>query len=228
MTFTDAQKEKLSAKLDPKHVASRTQAGRSLSYIEGWHAIAEANRIFDFDGWNRETVILNLVNEKPRMIGKAPNTKDGWAVTYTAKVKISVGDVVREGVGAGHGIDADLGLAHESAIKEAETDAMKRALMTFGNPFGLALYDKAQTNVGVDLVPFSGDELLEIQEELRAATIETIEEIKVKARGAWGRMNKEQQKVITNALKKREAELDDIPTDFNGRQVNTQNLTMGG
>ena len=29
----------------------------------------------------------------------------------------------------------DLGQAHESAIKEAETDAMKRALMTFGNPF---------------------------------------------------------------------------------------------
>ncbi len=34
-----------------------------------------------------------------------------------------------------------------SAIKEAETDAMKRALMTFGNPFGLALYDKDQANV---------------------------------------------------------------------------------
>jgi DNA repair and recombination protein RAD52 len=41
----------------------------------------------------------------------------------------------------------DLGQAHESAIKEAETDAMKRALMTFGNPFGLALYDKEQANV---------------------------------------------------------------------------------
>ena len=31
------------------------------------------------------------------------------------------------------------GEAHESAIREAETDAMKRALSTFGNPFGLAL-----------------------------------------------------------------------------------------
>ena len=41
----------------------------------------------------------------------------------------------------------DLGLAHESALKEAETDAMKRALMTFGNPFGLALYDKQQRQV---------------------------------------------------------------------------------
>ena len=41
-------------------------------------------------------------------------------------------------------IDADLGQAHESAIKEAETDSMGRALMTLGNPFGLALYDKQQ------------------------------------------------------------------------------------
>jgi hypothetical protein len=40
-----------------------------------------------------------------------------------------------------------LGQAHESALKEAETDAMKRALMTFGNPFGLALYDKKQREV---------------------------------------------------------------------------------
>ena len=32
--------------------------------------------------------------------------------------------------------------AHEIALKAAETDATKRALATFGNPFGLALYDK--------------------------------------------------------------------------------------
>jgi hypothetical protein len=35
----------------------------------------------------------------------------------------------------------------ESAIKEAETDAMKRALATFGNPFGLALYDRERRGV---------------------------------------------------------------------------------
>ena len=73
-------------------------------------------------------------------------------MTYIARVRISVcvggqGLLIREGTGAGHGIDTDLGLAHESAIKEAETDAMKRALMTFGNPFGLALYDKSQRQV---------------------------------------------------------------------------------
>jgi len=39
------------------------------------------------------------------------------------------------------------GEAHENAIKEAETDATKRALSTFGNLFGLALYDKEQQGV---------------------------------------------------------------------------------
>ena len=90
-----------------------------------------------------------MVAEHPRKIGVTETFagKDGHGISYTAKVRVTVGEIVREGVGAGHGIDVDLGLAHESAIKEAETDAMKRALMTFGNPFGLALYDKSQENV---------------------------------------------------------------------------------
>jgi hypothetical protein len=40
-----------------------------------------------------------------------------------------------------------MGEAHESALKEAETDATKRALTTFGNLFGLALYDKKQAGM---------------------------------------------------------------------------------
>jgi hypothetical protein len=115
--------------------------------------IAEANRIFGFDGWQRETVALQCVSQAERRIGREPSKpsdppqRDGWGVTYTARVRVVVGEIVREGSGAGHGIDVDLGQAHESALKEAETDAMKRALMTFGNPFGLALYDKQQRQV---------------------------------------------------------------------------------
>jgi hypothetical protein len=90
------------------------------------------------------------VAQAERLIGR--DQKPGWGVTYTARVRVTVTaggltPLVREGSGAGHGIDVDLGQAHESALKEAETDAMKRALMTFGNPFGLALYDKAQRQV---------------------------------------------------------------------------------
>lgn len=153
MTFTDTQIGHLTSPLSSKHVKTREQGRSTLSYVESWHAIAEANRIFGFDAWNRETISAACVSERERKIGKPPYEKDGWGVTYTAKVRVTVGDVVREGTGAGHGIDVDLGLAHESAIKEAESDAMKRALMTFGNPFGLALYDKTQANVSDERAP---------------------------------------------------------------------------
>lgn len=145
MSFTPEQVKALDGTLSSSRVKTREQSGRKLSYVEGWWAIAEANRIFGFDGWSRETLELKCVAEKEREVGK--DKARGWGVTYTARVRVTVGTLVREGSGTGHGIDRDLGQAHESALKEAETDAMKRALMTFGNPFGLALYDKEQNGV---------------------------------------------------------------------------------
>lgn len=145
MTFTAEQIAQLRAPLNRGAVQQRSQSGRQLSYLEGWHVIAEANRIFGFDAWTRETTEIRCVSERERGIGR--DQKPGWGVTYIARVRVMVDGLAREGCGAGHGVDTDLGLAHESAIKEAETDAMKRALMTFGNPFGLALYDKQQRQV---------------------------------------------------------------------------------
>jgi len=143
MPFRDEQMKLLSGRLDEKFVKTRQQAGKSLSYIEGWYVIAEANRIFGFDGWDRETVSAECVWQDVR--------REPKACAYAARVRIRVragdGLVIREGSGAGHGTGSTLGEAHESALKEAETDATKRALATFGNLFGLALYDKEQAGV---------------------------------------------------------------------------------
>ncbi|MFU8886921.1 MAG: Rad52/Rad22 family DNA repair protein [Cyanobacteriota bacterium] len=106
-------------------------------------------------GWQRQTLATRCVSQAERPIGARGTSREqkpSWGVTYTCRMRITVGapdaaPVIREASGAGHGIDADLGQTHESALKEAETDAMKRALMTFGNPFGLALYDKQQREV---------------------------------------------------------------------------------
>lgn len=175
--FDDKVNEALKAPLSSSAVKDRAQGGRKLSYIEGWHAIAEANRIFGFDGWTRETLDLKMVAEHERGIGNKGDK--GWGVTYTSRVRITVGDVVREGCGSGHGIDRDLGLAHESALKEAETDAMKRALMTFGNPFGLALYDKTQANV-IDDAKDEKDEEFPLMLPGNAAPYQTLG-----SAGAW-------------------------------------------
>jgi hypothetical protein len=131
--------------LDAGVVKQREQAGRSFSYIESWWAISEANRIFGHLNWDRQTSDIHLA--------QCEQKGDKWYVSYTAKSSISTASVMRHGFGFGQGIDRDLGKAHESAIKEAESDAMKRALMTFGNPFGLALYDKEQRNVASEPTP---------------------------------------------------------------------------
>jgi DNA recombination protein Rad52 len=168
MTFNPDQKTKLEAPLSRENVKARKQGGRNVSYIEAWHAIAEANRIFSFDGWTRETTHFECIDQRECEIGE--NKVPGWNVTYIAKVRVEAGGIIREGCGAGHGIDRNLGQAHESAIKEAESDAMKRALSTFGWQFGLALYDKEQLNV-VD-----EPQEPEVTEQMREDYIRGVEE----------------------------------------------------
>jgi hypothetical protein len=150
--------------LDRARISSREQGRGRVNYLQGWVLIEEANRIFGFDGWQRQTLSCQCVTQVQRLIGSKSEgrpQKEGWGVTYIARVRITVhagerGLLIREGTGAGNGIDVVLGLAHESAIKEAATDAMKRALVTFGNPFGLALYDKSQRQVSGAQAPQAG------------------------------------------------------------------------
>ena len=143
MGFEAQQVRKLRAKLKPKFVRSRIVEGTELHYLEGWHVIAEANRIFGFDGWDRETVESKCVWTK--------QNGSRFSAAYVTRVRITVkaGDssIVREGSGAGEAHEATPGMAHDRAAKAAETDATKRALMTFGNAFGLSLYgDPPATN----------------------------------------------------------------------------------
>jgi Rad52/22 family double-strand break repair protein len=143
MALSDTQVRQLRAKLDGKHVKTRSALGADLHYVEGWHVIAEANRIFGYDAWDRRTLASHCV--------WSGQSGANYTAAYTAKVRVSVraGDItiVREGSGTGEGKAPTPGQAHELALKGAETDATKRALATFGNPFGLALYDREQLGV---------------------------------------------------------------------------------
>lgn len=111
--------------------------GKFGEYVDALHVIREANRIFGHDGWSYEVTRLELVS-------RIETAKPQVRVGYMATVKVTVDGVVREGsaVGSGMGHPDSEADHHESAIKEAETDAMKRGFRTFGNTFGLALYDK--------------------------------------------------------------------------------------
>lgn len=136
MGFSAKQVQALRRNLVACHIRTRETNGRELSYIEGWYAISEANRIFGFDGWNRETVESRCV--------LARENRGSFLAVYIARVRITVQadglTIVREGHGTGEGRGTSPGDVHDIALKAAETDATKRALATFGRPFGLELY----------------------------------------------------------------------------------------
>ena len=169
MTFTKEQTELLNQPIDPKVVAFRQQGSMQLAYLESWYVINEANRIFGFGGWQSETVQLDCVQS------------DEFCVTYIAKVRVTIGDVIREGVGAGHGKgkSVNLGDKHESAVKEAESDARKRAFMQFGSQFGLSLNDrsKAWKNPKKDRTPVSTQNLTVVAKDaiLKADTRQRLD-----------------------------------------------------
>jgi Rad52/22 family double-strand break repair protein len=136
MGFSAKQVAALRRQPGRSHIRTREVNGRDLSYLEGWYAISEANRIFGFDGWSRETAESRCV--------LARENKGTFLAVYLARVRLTVQadgtTVVREGHGTGEGRGTSPGEVHDIALKAAETDATKRALATFGKPFGLELY----------------------------------------------------------------------------------------
>ena len=116
--------------LDPALVSQRQgPSGKMLDYIEGYSAIDQANRIFGHDGWSYEVFNVKY-NDSAR--------------SYTADVTVWALGCRRADVGltslAGDGPEH-----HDMAMKGAVTDAMKRALRTFGAQFGNSLYAKTPT-----------------------------------------------------------------------------------
>ena len=74
----------------------------------------------------------------------ARENRGTFLAIYMARVRVTVQadgtTVIREGHGTGEGRGTSPGEVHDIALKVAETDATKRALATFGKPFGLELY----------------------------------------------------------------------------------------
>ena len=139
MSFNDDQKTLLSQPINPKFVKTRKgQGNRDLAYLESWVLMSNANRIFGPDGWSSETIELREVSANK-------------GIAYIARVRVTAGGVVRDGVGGHAGFD------HENTAKSAESDARKRALSSFGVQFGLSLYDGEQGQSSTALLKQSGN-----------------------------------------------------------------------
>ena len=99
MGFSERQARALTRTVPPRHIRTRVWDGKELSYIEGWFAIAEANRIFGFDGWDRETLEAKCVLTR--------EGRGSHLAVYIVKVRLTVPtqdrSIVREGHGTGEG-----------------------------------------------------------------------------------------------------------------------------
>jgi len=143
--FIEKQVETLKRDIESSRIKSRTKGNINLSYLEGFDMIETANKIFGHGNWSYAITSLDQVSQET-------NSNKNIVICYKALVKLTVCSVdhnkhnSKEDVGFGTGIAKMLADAHEGGAKEAVTDALKRAMRSFGNQFGNSLYDKSRNH----------------------------------------------------------------------------------
>src|SRR5574344_1717486 len=143
--FNENQLKILNEELNSSRIKTREKGNISLSYIEGFDVIDTANLIFGYGNWS-------YLISKLEHVSQEQNQNQNHVICYKAIVQVLIHsenhtqEVKREDVGFGTGVAKTLADAHEGAAKEAVTDALKRAMRSFGNQFGNSLYDKTKNH----------------------------------------------------------------------------------
>ena len=131
--------QKLAEPLDEGLVSQRRgRKGRTFAYIEGRTAIEQANRVFGHAGWGYELVGDVVIREGESVDARTGEAKP-WRA-YAATVRVDVpGSRPRVDVGF-QAVAEETVEGHETAFKGSVTDALKRALRSYGSQFGNSLY----------------------------------------------------------------------------------------
>ena len=129
--------------LDPTLISQRRgRGGRTYDYLEGHVVIKQANNIFGHGGWGTELigdVTLRQIETIDPQTGEVKVTS-----AYSAPVRVAVAGALPHTDIGFHAVAEDNAEGHDTAIKGAVTDGMKRALRTFGVQFGNGLYGDQQ------------------------------------------------------------------------------------
>ena len=130
----------------------RREGGRGEPYISTTTAITQANRIIGALNWYIEVIDHRLVKNDVEPIG----------YQCTVRIHIPSCDFQGEGIGFNALTTRDGKLlqtpeSHDTAIKGAESDAVKRALRYLGDPFANFLYEdpavrRAMANAAIPVV----------------------------------------------------------------------------
>ena len=137
--LSPAVSQALGQPLNPALASQRKgRGGRSFDYLEGHLVIEQANRIFGYGGWGYELagdVTLRQVETVDTQTGEVK-----VSLGYSAPVRVTVaGALPRTDIGV-HPVAEDTLDGHDTAMKGAVTDGMKRAFRSFGVQFGNGFY----------------------------------------------------------------------------------------
>ena len=136
---------------------NRVYQSQGQSHVAAYDITAHLTRMFGFDGWDKEIIRLELVGE--RAVHDEKKKRDGWYATYLCLMRLTiyspdgkVAKVIEEGATGSASNQPDYGDAHDLAMKNAMSYAIKRCAKDLGDQFGLSLYGKGSTKALVGRV----------------------------------------------------------------------------
>ena len=137
--LSPAVSQALGQPIDPAIVSRRQgRGGKYYDYLEGHAVIDQANRIFGYGGWGYELVENVTLRQIETVDPQTGEVK--VAQGYSAPVRVTVaGALPRTDLGV-HPVAEDNFDGHDTAMKGAVTDGLKRAFRGFGVQFGNAFY----------------------------------------------------------------------------------------
>lgn len=171
MPLTDPQRATLLKAINPNRVKKDP---RGFSHVEAFDVIAHLTRVFGFEGWDKDVKSLSCIfDDHVEWTTRGGEKKQGWDVAYACVVRLIVKTV--DGRELTHSEDAATGSAthqpthadaHDLAIKDAVSSALKRCAKDLGDQFGLSLYADGMTDAFVNkVIPYEQTPPGRIREE---------------------------------------------------------------
>jgi recombination DNA repair RAD52 pathway protein len=157
--LTEQQRSILLKPLNPKRVL---RDNKGMSHLPAFDVVAHLTRVFGFEGWDKEILSLDLVAEQAEAYRRGTESKQGWNVTYRCTMRLTIYacpdtsplayprkdrivKVVEDGATGSANHMPLRGDAHDFAMKNSISYAIKRCAKDLGDQFGLSLYNKGFT-----------------------------------------------------------------------------------
>lgn len=150
--LTDNQLKVLFSELHQSRVGFNQ---KGFAHVQQWDVRRFLIRVFGFGGYDTELVSIECVREIEHPPSN-PSGKSRWTVVYRVHQRLTIKDIAGNPIASYDGVatgDAQnqpgLGDAHDGAVKEADSQSLKRAAVNLGDAFGLSLYNGGKTDAVV-------------------------------------------------------------------------------